>query len=189
MKLRDYSVEIPEGKERSDGYIGMRHGQVYTIRIGNTGPKKCDAILSIDGLPMGTFRLNPKQIWSLEHPATSKGRFTFFGLNTAEAQSSLIQKDSQTGLIQVEFRPEYQEGFDSGLISFSDTEDPDWLGAGGTGLTGRSDQFYATAGKIRYAPEIEFIVISLRLGNLSRDSSEARPLPGRQISNPVPPPL
>ena len=182
-------MEIPEGKERSDGYIGMRHGQVYTIRIGNTGPKKCDAILSIDGLPMGTFRLNPKQIWSLEHPATSKGRFTFFGLNTAEAQSSLIQKDSQTGLIQVEFRPEYQEGFDSGLISFSDTEDPDWLGAGGTGLTGRSDQFYATAGKIRYAPEIEFIVISLRLGNLSRDSSEARPLPGRQISNPVPPPL
>jgi hypothetical protein len=191
MRIGDYSVNIPEGEERSDGCIGLRHGQIYSIRLTNHGVSRCDAILKIDGIPMGVFRLNPRVVCTLERPPNDEGKFTFFALDTPEAKASQIQKDDETGLLQVEFRPEEKvSDFRPIRASLAPPgAQSSNLGAGGTGLTGRSNQHYTTATNIVYDKESEFVLISLRLGNMYCSSTEPRPLPGRKLSNPVPPPL
>ncbi len=78
MNLGNYSVGIPEGVEHANGYVELRHGQTYSIRLSNNDSRRCDTLLSIDGLPMGVFRLRAGFAGIIERPVEDAGKFTFF---------------------------------------------------------------------------------------------------------------
>jgi hypothetical protein len=61
------------------------------------------------------------------------------------------------------------------------------MAPGGTGLSGNSKQSFNTATPIQYAPEYEFVTITLRLGGARPQN--IRPLIPQPLANPVPPPL
>ena len=48
MRVGNFSLMIPEGIERDSGHIVLPHEQVYTLRLGNHGNRRCDAHVWID---------------------------------------------------------------------------------------------------------------------------------------------
>lgn len=110
MRLGIFSVLIPEGREHGNQYVGLRHGQVYSIRIGNHGNVSCDAEVVVDGKPMGDYRLVPGQTWNLERPVHDPGKYTFFSADSAEGQAAGAGEVSRDlkGLLTVTFKPAKQ---------------------------------------------------------------------------------
>jgi len=113
MKLGNYSVRIPEGREVNGGYVELAHSTVYSIYVANDdSQRECDAVISIDGKPVGTFRLGRygthQSHLLLERSSNDNGRFTFFEVESKEAVEAGVQKVVTTdrGLIQVVFKPE-----------------------------------------------------------------------------------
>lgn len=214
MRVSNFSLLVVGGREISSGHVLMQHGSQYTLRLGNHGHRRCDAVVSIDGKDIGTYRICRDRFIVLERSQTDNGRFTFFSVNSAEASDSLaymIPTDDR-GLIQVRFRPEKHQL--SSLIrrdvvvnldvpTYDDVRPRDgrcWkngpaenlsstirtksMEAGITGLTGASDQQFVTVEDIEWRPEDE-VVISVRLVGEAR---AIRPLQGLQ-ANPVPRPV
>lgn len=105
MVLNSFSVHIPEGRETHSGYVEMAHGRQYTLALRNFRDVACDAAVTIDGKPVGTFRLNAGQSLKLERPAHDQGRFTFYQVGTAEAQQAGLVDTDTLGLISVVFTP------------------------------------------------------------------------------------
>lgn len=192
MKLGDFEMRICGGEELAGGYVGLVHGQRYSIELANHSSRVCDVALSIDGTPCGVFRLNHQRRCTIEHPADDSGCFTFLELATTEARAASVKANDETGVIAAVFMPEREKPvvlYQSASGSEAPEEEaysPE-LSAGGTGLSGKSNQEYGTATRICHAPESEFVTIHLRLGG--RKSSEVRPLKKEPLSSPVPPPL
>lgn len=105
MVLNSFSVHIPEGRETHSGYVEMAHGRQYTLALRNFRDVACDAAVTIDGKPVGTFRLNAGQSLKLERPAHDQGCFTFYQVGTAEAQQAGLVAADTLGLISVVFTP------------------------------------------------------------------------------------
>jgi hypothetical protein len=108
MRVGSFSLLVPEGRERDSGHVEIPHGQVYTLRIGNHLGRRCDAEVTVDGKPIGGFRVESFQTITLERPGHDTGRFTFYKAGTSEAQAageSKVASDDR-GLVQVVFRPE-----------------------------------------------------------------------------------
>lgn len=106
--LNEYSVRISPGREVSDGYVIMKHGDVYTITLRNASQTNCDAEIFIAGNSVGKWRIHPYKSITLERPAHDDGRFTFYRIGTEEFSAiggEGISKDLQ-GLIEVAFTPE-----------------------------------------------------------------------------------
>lgn len=184
-------MRICGGEELAGGYVGLVHGQRYSIELANHSSRACDVALSIDGEPCGVFRLNQHRRCTIEHPASNSGCFTFLELATSEARTARVKTNDETGVIRAVFMPEkenlavlYQR--DSGSEDPEEASPPE-LSAGGTGLSGKSTQEYGTATPISHGPETEFVTIYLRLGG--RKISEVRPLKQEPLSSPIPPPL
>ena len=108
MKLGSYSLEIVGGTETAGGYVSLRHGQTYRVRMVNHGTTRCDAKLEIDGAEMGVFRIDPGKQISIERPSGTDGCFTFFEMATPEAHTAGIKSMPQTGLVRATFIPELQ---------------------------------------------------------------------------------
>jgi hypothetical protein len=195
MKVANCSVRIPQGKELETGHVVLQHGQQYSIELSNSSYTRYDAVVSLDGDQVGTYRLNPLQVWDVEHPADSQQRFTFYAASTAEAAQvgeSVVEKDKK-GLLEVIFYPEKVQpvqtlgfGFETrggggGMKGFN-------LGAGVSGLSGHSDAQYRRAEKIVWDFD-NAVTITLRLVTGEEDTT---PQPfsrraERMRANPVPP--
>ncbi len=176
MKLGEFAAVIPEGKERADGYVEMRHGQQYTLRLTNYSIQRCDAEVMIDGGKVGLWRVDPGRDFTLDRPVHDTGKFTFYRADSEDGRRAGILKADHTGLISVTFKPEREYEFE-GLHGSRAPR------AGGTGLSGESKQRFSDAPEIHY-DHSRFITINLRLIDASE---EPRPLFPR--STPIPPPL
>ncbi len=109
MRVGNFSVIIPEGRERDSGHVELPHGTVYRPTLKNHhNNRRCDAHVTIDGKDMGTFRVDAFGSFPLERPAHDAGRFTFYKADTAEYAASACGEVAPDlrGLVQVVFRAE-----------------------------------------------------------------------------------
>lgn len=160
MKLEGYEVKIIGANERVIGeafYQELLHAQTYKVKLTNYNPTRCDAVLTIDGKEIGTYRVENFGSITVERKLNDPGQFTFFKVDTVEAQYAKINENEALGLVRVDFFPEYQRV----LESF--TKEPMVLSApsasagvtrssraGGTGLSGYSSQQFVAAERIEY---------------------------------------
>ena len=174
MKLKKFAVSIPEGKETQDGYVQLTHATQYTIQLHNGDIVRCDAEVYIDEQRVGIWRVDARSTVHLERPAHDTGRFTFYEVGTPESSKAGIRDGNNTGRIRVLFKPEEITG--PKLCAAQPK-------AGGTGLSGRSDQRFTSVEELDY-DESGFVTINLRLVSVT---NEPRPL--FPSSTPVPPPV
>jgi hypothetical protein len=176
MKLNEFSVTIPEGKEATDGYVYMKHGTQYTIALQKESNRRCDAEVYVDDQKVGIWRIDCNSTVRIERPVHDNGRFTFYQVDTPEALKAGIRQNSSTGLIRVLFKPEKIKKINLSSVPLSGR-----AVAGGTGLSGHSDQEFTSVEALDYAQD-DFVTIYLRLVSLVED--EPRPL---FRSTPIPP--
>ena len=199
MELSNYRLTIKGCEERliNGGiYFNILQGQTYKLFLSNINSQRCKAEVTIDGKPVGTWRLGAFDSATLERPANDTGLFTFYRLRTVDASIAQIADNDKTGLIQVVFTPEmiiqvtptvYRDG---SPISKGISNEPVSRGvtrgahAGGTGLSGQSDQQFGTAGHmpLDYTSQV---TLSLRLMEFEPVNLGPRPL----SASPVPPRL
>jgi hypothetical protein len=215
VRIGNFSLLIPEGREAGSGHVNLRHGEVYTLRLGNHGPVACDAEVEVDGKPVGCFRVHARGSLLLERPSHDRGRFTFFRADSAEgaaAEAGTVSREDK-GLVRVRFRPARQRARGSAedgawLAAGNYAKDggttADWGGdeektggilsaghtlkarsAGVTGLTGQSAQNFVTVGNLDYDPAGE-VTITLRL--VCGGEPAVRPLTACR-GNPAPAPV
>lgn len=178
MNNTEFEVEIPKGKELENGYVEMHHNTQYSLTLKNHRNVRCDSEVVIDGIHVGTWRIEKNGEVRIERPVHDTGHFTFFAVGTEEARIAGIVKSPENGLVSVTFTPEI-------------TRDPHVLYAappadcaqGATGLTGESKQRFVDADDIEHDTERAF-TIHRRLVSARPD---IRPLAPR--STPIPPPL
>lgn len=111
MRVGKFSVVIPGGHERETGHVGLKNGAQYTIHLLSHVSERADVDLTIDGRPLGTYRLNGHGRLEIEGPPDDpeRGRFTFYKTKT-EAAAAAGEADVATadkGLVVCRFKPEY----------------------------------------------------------------------------------
>ena len=201
MKFKDFSVEVIPGNETANGYVEMVDSTQYIIKLGNFTNVPCDAEITIDGKYIGLFRVEKNSSVTLEHPSHDEGYFTFYTLSSFGGKQSKLEYNSELGLISVIFKPEKEninfDNFDDDItfdnfdddITFDDFDDDITFGddfiAGGTGLSGESEQKYTTVESLTY-DESKFITINLRLVSKGKN---IRPLINQNNATLVPPPV
>ena len=183
MKLGDFSVQIQGGKERVTGYVEMAHNTKYMITLSNDGKLDCDASVEIDGKEVGTWRVYAGKNIRIERPAHDTGQFTFYKLGSSEAGKIGLARNDKLGLISVLFKPEKHYEYCIGTRGFEDFDDDIPYSAGGTGLSGKSEQKFINVQPLDY-DEAAFVHIHLRL--VCHDD-EPRPL--TPLSTSIPPSL
>lgn len=108
MRVDKFSARIPEGIEIDNGQVGLAHDTPYSVVLGNHSTRRCDAVLSIDGKEIQTFRLHGWETMTIEGPPGDGGRFTFYRANSGAgvAAESYAVDLADRGLLTVRFRPE-----------------------------------------------------------------------------------
>ena len=182
MRLGNFSVEIPRGNYLDSGYVAMKHNTKYALRLCNFGDLHCDAEVEIDGKPVGAWRVPSNGRIVIERPVHDTGCFTFYKIGTGEAKKAELVCSEKLGLITVLFKPEKKvdQGFSVLQMNLLRTTARK---AGGTGLSGKSEQEFRTVQPLDY-DETGFVRINLRL---VCETDEPRPL--TPVSTPVPPSL
>lgn len=216
MRVGNFSLFIPQGRERDSGHVELDHGKVYEIRLGNHFQgRRCDALVEVDGKRIGEFRINDGQTMTLERGPDDSGRFTFYRSGSSDAQkvgeSSIIHENR--GLVRVVFKPERyfdREEKTSGAVptvgeSMRSTVDcsseeltghrsttrgfsfaPQNAAAGVTGLSGHSGQSFYNVSPLNYDLSYE-TTITLRL--VCNDGPRELKPQGSRSANPVPEPV
>lgn len=197
MRTNSFSVRVVGGREVDGGYVEMRHGQQYSLRLSNQRGVRCDVRVEIDGKDIGTFRVDSYGSIELERMPDDSGRFTFYRTGSSEGDKIGLSDipSSDRGLIRVTFTPEkrttvwvyngtpietvYPEDSDVRCCSVTDSYE-----SGGTGLSGHSSQSFTNVGALDYDYDGK-TVIHLRL--VYKDTDEPRPLVAH--TTPVPPPV
>jgi hypothetical protein len=188
MRLGNFVVQILQGKELDSGYVAMKHNSKYTIRLCNLSHVRCDAEVEIDGKKVGGWRIEEHDRVVLERTSHDTGCFTFYKIGTSEAKKSEIVDSEKLGLITVLFKPEKDLGLQvRAAQEVEEWEDWGCLIAGGTGLSGKSDQKFGKVPPLENYDEEGFVQINLRLICETETDDEPRPL--TPASNPVPPPV
>jgi len=210
MRVGNFCVLIPEGREKDSGHVCLAHGQVYKLQLQNLWrDRACDAEITIDGKDQGGFRINAGCNITLERPSGDTGRFTFYRESSDDAGAAGVASvaNADRGLITVRFRPEVKRepvqhsvrrgaggqscGGAERTLSLrskgleSSTLTSSNLEAGITGLSGHSDQRFITVAALNY-DAAEEVVISVRL---VADVAVRELKPVTPQSNPVPQPL
>jgi hypothetical protein len=116
--LNGFSVSVPQAQEEtSEGYIVMRHGDTFKLRLSNRHKfagscRPADAEVYVQDKYCGTFRVPYGQTITLERPLNDTGKFTAYRNGTAEAtQAEIDPDDSDNGLIKVVWEPGYKYEF------------------------------------------------------------------------------
>jgi hypothetical protein len=215
MYLNQFSVRVPEGSERTSGYVEIDHGKQYTIVLRNSHGVRCDVEVSIDGKAIGTFRIAANSVMRLERKPGDGGRFTFYRLGSSEGDAADLASVSASdlGLIKAVFTPEhnlwgyYQEGTRDPCCDYTVTCDSSHAinvrsitskmvstsycstgnAPGGTGLSGHSDQQFIGVDSI-WLDYSQQTTIYLRLVEANH-ANEPRPLRPVMNSSPIPPPI
>lgn len=198
MRVGQFSVFIPEGREMSSGHVSLKHGQQYTVKVINHNSVEADAEITIDGKIVGCFRIAPRRDIQLERNPNDRGKFTFYKLDSTEGQQINLAQISANdlGLVQVVCKPAKKKEEIRVLRSaggqHTNTSYPRGqsmsgelrtLSAGGTGLSGHSSQNFVEVSAIDY--DIEGITtISLRLVEENNQPREMKA--NNEKANPVP---
>lgn len=200
MYLNEFSVRIPEGNEKSGGYVEIDHGQRYTLVLRNARSVRCDARVTIDGNEIGEFRISANGTIRLERGLDNDGYLTAAIPDSVEGQlGGLDNANPDLGLISVVFTPEvdwrptgqvkgieqpvYRSALSSNpaMASFGEPRSKGLDRSIGTVATGHSNQQFREVGRLVYDYD-QRTTINLRL---VRRQDYVRPLTQRQ--NPVPP--
>jgi hypothetical protein len=200
MELNGYTLAIKPGKERNC-YIEMKHNTQYSVFLFNDNETRCDAKLSIDGVVVGTWRIEAEGAIRLDRGVDETGRFTFYKLGSREGELAQLIKNETLGLVQCVFSPEDVENYYEDNLRGGQIYNPplnaksvtrgggDSLSAGGTGLSGHSNQNFGKAKPIQHYNDQKTTTIYLRL--VCKDVPEVveniRPL--RRSSTDIPRPL
>lgn len=188
MKVGTFAVKISNGTEGNDGYVKMAHATQYSIELTNLSTIKCDAHVTIDGKFVGLWRIPSGSFIAVDRPVNDNGVFTFYKIDSTESKQVELQRNEFLGLITVVFKPEKKKPMNFSMedddFSFS-RKSSNGLSAGGTGLSGESNQRFTSAPIIDY-DENNFVTINLRLGAINHALT---PRPLRPAANPVPPSL
>lgn len=207
MYVNQFSVRVVGGHEVAGGYVEIDHGQQYSLALHNHRGVACDAVVEIDGKPVGTFRLGGYGQVTLERPVNDEGRFTAYHVGTVDGAKVGLQAGAVgNGLIRVTFTPEKipqpvhvpVEQFcyplptiqtQRGIPGVKGVTVTACMCAGrevGTGLSGHSGQEFQPVGPLDYDYAGQ-TVIHLRLVGRPCASSDPRPL--SPFTSPVPPPV
>ena len=106
MKRESFSMTIPEGTERSDGYVELQHNTQYTLVLANESQRLCAVEVHIDGERTGSWRIPPRSAIQLERPVFDSGRFTFYKSGTPEVSAESMPAEEVAGLIRAQFKPQ-----------------------------------------------------------------------------------
>lgn len=212
-----FSLSIQNQDEDGRGYVRMIHATTYAICFRNNLGRAVDAEVSIDGLPMGTWRLTPRRSACVDRPVADTGQFTFYRADSSEgyAVGSGQVARSDKGRVSVRFIPEIERHYPTptpyaptnryapdqelandaapsaqyGARSKTTLPSQSRLGAGVTGLSGESDQRFGTTGAIK-RDWANAVTLELRLVHDPKleQPIDPRPLPGR-YDRLAPPPV
>lgn len=107
MYQNSFSVNVEGGQERESGYVELRHGTKYALKLRNERSVPCDAMVEIDGKEVGAYRIEPHTTIRVERPANEAKRFTFYRADTEESEKSGQSgvMFEERGLIKVTFNP------------------------------------------------------------------------------------
>lgn len=184
MRIGDFGLRIPEGKETVDGYVQLKHNTEYVVNLYNYSRLDCDAILSIDGSKVGTYRVPANDIFPVSRPPSVERNFIFLKLGTNEATQANLQATDKLGLISVEFIPASDLPTRNIQLYGATRSGAKGCSAGGTGLGSYSDQKFGSAQEID-RDYTKKVTINLRLV-----ATEPQPaIIPLHSSNPVPPSL
>lgn len=195
MILNNFSARVVNGQEDGSGYVALSHCQQYKIALHNYHNLRADARVEIDGKLVGTWRLPARSGFEIERPVHDEGVFTFYVVGTNEAVAAgLNGEDPNLGLVRVTFTPEVPPPVDVYSVAMAATPKYNiradnlsagvsYRSAGGTGLSGHSNQKFGNAGAIERDLSKQ-TVIHLRL--VSKNDG---PRPLTSFSTPIPPPV
>jgi len=216
MRIQDFELTIEPGYETDGGYVQMEHDTPYSIVMRNASRRRCDADVRVDGKPIGTFRIGDYRRVRLDRPADDDGRFTFYRADSKKGKKAGLEKvsSSEMGLVQVRFMPERErevftprsKGWEARGWEARDWEDgvlrsmscsqpissssPMYgASAGGTGLSGHSNQKFYDVAALDYDENRE-VVISLRLVEVknprkTKGVRKLKPVSANTVPSPV----
>jgi hypothetical protein len=108
----DYSVAVLATSIRrvSINSIAIPHQTEYSLRLTNNSDTDCDAVVTIDGRPVGTFRVLQYSQSVIERPASEHRKFLFLKEHSYEAEMAGVRSGRlANGLVTVIFNPEKRE--------------------------------------------------------------------------------
>jgi len=129
MKINNFSLAIPEGRETEKGEIELLHGSTYRLSLKNEGTFPADVTITIDGKVQGIWRVSTGGYLLLERPDNDDGKFTFYFMNSEEAKTidlQNIEKDLR-GLVQASFQPGASSLFSQGNSTIPYTDSLPWI--------------------------------------------------------------
>jgi hypothetical protein len=192
----DDLTKVKQPYEDEHGYVYLQHGDVYRICFRNHSDKNNDVIIEVDGKEIGCWRLKAYQTATIEHPVDDSISRADLGLVKV---TFIPEKPKHHRIPAIDTFPlgakgigatkggDWSESFSSGSHGGGQSVNLNTRSAGGTGLSGKSEQQFGTAGAIDRDYDRQ-TVINLRL--VAKPSNEPRPLRSVNltVSNPVPPP-
>jgi hypothetical protein len=126
VRLNNFSVEIVSNNVKKinrngHNYIALPHHSEYKLRLTNDRSKQCDAVITIDGEVVGSWRVPAYGSIMIERPSHSQRKFVFVNEISGEAYDGEVNVgQKKNGLVSITFKPEKeQEAF---LQSFSCNE-------------------------------------------------------------------
>lgn len=199
MEINDYKVTIcldgsdqPEVNSGIGTYVPLANNTKYEIYLKSYSNARCNVTVTVDGKKQGTWRLGAKGGALLERPANDKGCFTFYALEGKQAAAAELDTIDPTklGLVKVVFTPEREprpqvlyKGMGStrgGIKGLS-------YSAGGTGLSGNSNQEFGIAERMDL-DHSKSVTLYLRL--IAKKEQEDSPRPLTDVrSSLIPPPV
>lgn len=199
--------------ETKEGYAGLAHKETYKLRFKNDSDERIVAATKIDGKEVGNWVIGAHQTVDIDRPVEIAKLFTFLAKGTKEAKQAQLGKvaEDDLGLVSVTFTPEKKKEFairtprwnDDDLLRSSLSlqalggarrgETAKSFGAGGTGLSGHSDQSFRTVSFD--GDDVRNVTLNLRLvhDKARTTKPDFQPLGGGNTpasgSTPVPPPV
>lgn len=134
----------------NQGKVKLAHCTLYKVRMINHHPRlRCDATVQIDGKTIGSFRIEPGRMFTLERTSEVKKRLTFYKVDSEQGKVAGLHKDNpDLGKVTVEFAQE--RSFATRKLIFeaegaTDYDEVDGFNlTGGTGLSNTSTQSFTS---------------------------------------------
>ena len=180
MYLNRFSVQVEKGRETDNGYVELRHNTEYALRLRNDRNVAADAVVRIDGLEIGTWRIPAHQSILIERPANVDRKFTFYKLGSVEGNQAGLERNSDLPCTKGGDLEDIGASYDTSSKGVGNTRS---YSAGGTGLGDRSNQRFGQAQAIDrdYANQV---TINLRLVAVDEPAIVSL---RSAVSSPVPP--
>ena len=157
-------------KANDQGAYELAHATLYKVRMVNHHPRlRCDATVQIDGREIGTYRIKPSSMFTLERTAEVKKRLTFYKVDSHQGKEAALDKDNpDLGKIKIIFAQE--KSFTSRKLTFDEVDCcweadgiPNGGSKGGTGLSQASTQSFITVPDIPIAERFTLnLVLTLK---------------------------